>query len=145
MAGLNRCEFIGNLGADPDVRTTDHGNGDMVATFSVACNETWRDKATGEKREAVEWVRCVAWRGLAKVVAEYLHKGIKVYVSGKMQTRKYTDKDGVERYTTEISVRDMIMLDGKDGGSRPPHPADDFNAPPMGDEPPMDDGEDLPF
>lgn len=151
MAGLNRAEIIGNLGSDPDLRTLDNGTGDMVATFSVATNETWKDKNTGEKKEQTEWHRVVAWRQLARVCGEYLQKGSKVYIAGKLQTRKYTGQDGVERYTTEIVARDMVMLDSKPSSGRPPHPGD-VPAPPntggggsVDEAPPSNYDEDLPF
>lgn len=115
MASLNRCEFIGNLGKDPEVRTIDSGK--KVANLSIACTETW--KKDGEKQERTEWVRVTIWGPLAEIAEKYLHKGSKVYIAGKMQTRKY-EKDGIERYATEIVLQGfdstLIMLDGKQGG-----------------------------
>ncbi len=108
MSDLNLCQFIGRLGRDPEVRHTP--SGDAVASFSIACSDTWKDKASGEKKESTEWVRCTAWRKLAEIAGEYLKKGSQVYVSGKMQTRKWEDKEGNERYTTEIVVDKLQML-----------------------------------
>jgi len=115
---LNQCEFIGRLGRDPEVRYSP--SGDAVASFSIACGETWKDKATGEKHEATEWVRCVAWRKLGEICGEYLTKGSQVYVSGKMKTRKWQDKEGQERYTTEIIVDRLQMLGGGSESRREP-------------------------
>lgn len=113
---LNRCEFIGNLGRDVEVRHLQ--NGDPVANLSVAVTERW--KKDGEQRERTEWVRAVCFiPGLVKVMEAYLRKGSKVYIAGKMSTRKYTDKDGVERYSTEIVVNEMVMLDGKQESPEP--------------------------
>lgn len=108
---LNLCCFIGRLGKDPEVRYT--AGGDAVASFSIAVGESWKDKETGDKTESVEWVRCVAWRRLAEVVGEYLTKGSQVHVSGKMKTRKWQDRDGNDRYTTEITVNQLQMLGSK--------------------------------
>lgn len=107
MAGVNRCIFVGNLTADPEVRYS--GNGDAVASFTVACNETWKDK-DGEKQERVEYVRVVAWKKLGEICGEYLFKGKQVYVEGRMQTREWEDKDENKRYTTEIIINNMTML-----------------------------------
>lgn len=124
MASLNHCEFIGNLGADPEVRNLPSGN--KVANLSLACSETWRDKNSGERKERTEWIRIVIFsEGLAKVAEQYLKKGAKIYVSGKMQTRKWQDQEGNDKYSTEIVLQGfdakLIMLDGKrdgDSGSR---------------------------
>jgi len=112
MRSLNRTELIGRLGADPEIRRTQAG--DAVATLAIATNEHWTDKATGEKREETEWHRCVIWRRLAEIAEQYLHKGARVYVAGQLKTRKWQDRNGLDRYTTEIQVRDMIMLSGHD-------------------------------
>ena len=114
---LNRIQWIGHLGKDCEVRYMP--NGTAVANFSVASSEKWKDKASGEKKERTEWLRCNAFERLAEVCGEYLKKGSLVYVEGNLQTRKYTDKDGVERYATECRVQSMKMLGGKsddDGG-----------------------------
>jgi len=108
---LNRCEFIGFMGADPDIRNTQDGK--AVANMTIATSEKWKVRETGERKEKTEWVRCVAFEPLSNVFKQYVHKGSKVYVAGKMQTRKWTDKDGIERYTTEIIVNELVMLDSK--------------------------------
>lgn len=112
MATLNKVTLIGYLGRDPETRSTYHG--DAVAHLAVATTESWRDKASGEKRENTEWHRVVLYRKLAEIAGQYLKKGSLVYVEGKLQTRKWTGKDDVERITTEIVADDLRML-----GSRP--------------------------
>ncbi|HOZ40166.1 MAG: single-stranded DNA-binding protein [Flavobacteriales bacterium] len=119
MAGVNKVILIGNLGADPEVRHLQ--NGASVANFRIATSETYKDKTTGERREQTEWHSIVAWRGLAEITEKYLRKGTKVYVEGKLRTRKWQDKDGIERFTTEIHADEMTMLDrpgGGDGGAQ---------------------------
>lgn len=108
---LNQAQIIGHLGRDPEVRTTQ--GGDTIANFSVATTERWRDRASGEMREATEWHRITAYQKLAEVCGKFLRKGSKVFVQGKLVTRKWTDREGVERYVTEIRAQDMKMLDGK--------------------------------
>ncbi len=112
--GINKVILIGNLGADPEVRYTQSNT--AIATLSIATSETWKDKQTGEPREQTEWHRCVAYRRLAEIAGEYLKKGSKVYVEGRLQTRKWQGQDGVERYTTEIVINDLQMLDGRPAG-----------------------------
>lgn len=125
MASLNRCQFIGNLGADPEVRALPSGG--KVVNLSLACSESWKDKNTGEKRERTEWIRIVIWNeGLAKVAEQYLRKGSKVFIEGQMQTRKWQDQSGVDKYSTEVVLQgfggQLIMLDGRrdegDGGGQ---------------------------
>lgn len=113
--GVNKVILIGNLGQDPDVRTMN--NGEQVANFSLATSETWQDKNTGEAREKTEWHRCVAYRRLAEIIGQYVKKGSKIYVEGRLQTRKWQGQDGQDRYTTEIIVNEMQMLDSRSGGS----------------------------
>ncbi len=125
MSGVNKVILVGNLGQDPEVRYTQQG--DAVATLSIATSETWKDKNTGEKKEATEWHRVVLFRRLAEVADEYLHTGSKVYIEGKLQTRKWTDKEGHDRYTTEIRADQLQMLDskgdgGRNSGYKPPAP-----------------------
>lgn len=114
---LNKVTLIGNLGADPEVRTTSGGG--RVATFSLATSRNW-NSPSGEKQEKTEWHRCVVWNSkvstLADVVERYLKKGDKVYVEGRIEYRQWTDKEGQTRYTTEINVRELIMLSGRQGG-----------------------------
>lgn len=114
---LNKVTLIGNLGADPEVRTTSGGG--RVATFSLATSRVW-NSPSGEKQEKTEWHRCVVWNTkvstLADLVERYLKKGDKVYVEGRIEYRQWTDKEGQTRYTTEINVRELIMLSGRQGG-----------------------------
>lgn len=126
--GVNKWIGIGNLGADPEFRKFDDGG--SVANVNLATSEQWKHKETGEPQERTEWHRVVFRNRLAEVVAEYLKKGSKIYVEGQLRTRKWTDDNGVDRYTTEIIARDMQMLDsrGGGGGDRPPEP------PPIGDD-----------
>ncbi len=109
---LNKVQLIGNLGKDPELKYTPSGV--AVATFSIATSESWKDQE-GNQQEKTEWHNIVAWRKLAEIVGEYLKKGKKVYIEGKLQTRSY-DKDGVKRYITEIVADQLIMLDGGGGG-----------------------------
>ncbi|TJY56772.1 single-stranded DNA-binding protein [Sinimarinibacterium sp. CAU 1509] len=114
--GVNKVILIGNLGKDPEVRY--FPNGDAVCNVTVATSDSWTDKQSGEKKERTEWHNVVFTRKLAEIAGQYLKKGAKVYVEGSLRTRKW-EKDGVERYTTEIMVNDMQMLDGRSGGSAP--------------------------
>jgi single-strand DNA-binding protein len=120
MAGsVNKVILVGNLGKDPEVRRMQNGN--PVVNLSVATSESWRDKATGERKERTEWHRVVIFsEGLAKVAEQYLKKGAKVYLEGQLQTRKYTDAQGVEKYSTEIVLQgfnsNLTMLDRAGGG-----------------------------
>lgn len=109
--GINKVILIGNLGADPDVRHT--AGGAAVATLTVATTESWKDKSSGEKVEKTEWHRAILFGRLGEIAGEYLKKGSKVYLEGKLQTRKWQDKQGQDRYTTEIIVNDLQMLDGR--------------------------------
>jgi single-strand DNA-binding protein len=106
--------LIGNLGADPEIRYANNGN--AIANVNIATSESWKDKNTGEMVEKTEWHRVVFFRRLAEIVGEYLKKGSKIYVEGKLQTRKWQDKEGQDRWTTEIVVSDMQMLDSRGGG-----------------------------
>lgn len=116
MASVNRVILIGNLGKDPETRYAP--SGDAVTNITVATTDTWRDKITGEKREATEWHRVGFFGKLAEIAGQYLRKGSQVYIEGSLRTRKWTDKDGVERYTTEIRADVMKMLGGKPEGER---------------------------
>ena len=123
---LNKVMIIGNLGKDPEIRYTQAGS--SVASFNVATTERFKDK-NGQQQDQTEWHRIVAWSRLAEICGEYLHKGSKVYIEGKLQTRKWTDKNGNEKYTTEIIAREMKMLDGagkqsEDIPNPPPMPED---------------------
>ena len=120
MAGsVNKVILVGNLGKDPEVRRMT--SGDPVVNLSVATSESWRDKASGERKEKTEWHRVVIFnKNLADVAEKYLRKGSKVYVEGQLQTRKWTDKDGAEKYSTEVVLQnfrgELTMLDGRNGG-----------------------------
>ena len=145
--GVNKVILIGNLGQDPEVRYMPNGN--AVANITLATSESWKDKNSGETQEKTEWHRVVFFRRLAEVVGEYLKKGSKVYVEGRLQTRKWQDNNGQDRYTTEIVADQMQMLDSRGGGSAAfeGRPAQQ-SAPAASSPPPMqDDGfdDDIPF
>ena len=114
MASVNKCIFIGNLGRDPEIRYMPDGG--AVANFSIACTENFKDKS-GAKQEKTEWVRIVMFGKLGEIAGEYLKKGSSVYIEGRMQTRKWTNKEGQDQYTTEIVADRMQMLGGRSGGS----------------------------
>lgn len=114
--GINKVILIGNLGADPEVRYTQ--NSTAIANLSVATSETWKDKQSGEQREQTEWHRVVCYRRLAEIAGEYLRKGSKVYIEGRLQTRKWQGQDGKDNYTTEIVCNEMQMLDSRSGGGQ---------------------------
>lgn len=114
MASINKVILVGNLGADPETRYMP--NGDAVANIRLATTESWKDKDSGEKKEITEWHRVVFYRKLAEIVGQYLKKGSSVYVEGRIRTRKWQDKEGQERYTTEIEANEMQMLGGKPAG-----------------------------
>jgi single-strand DNA-binding protein len=113
--GVNKVILIGNLGQDPETRTTPGGT--TVTNIRIATSESWKDKTTGEMKEQTEWHGIVMWNRLGEIAAEYLKKGSKVYIEGRLQTRKWQDKQGNDRYTTEIVASEMQMLDGRGGGS----------------------------
>lgn len=155
--GINKVILIGNLGQDPEVRYMPSGG--AVTNITLATSESWKDKQTGEQKEKTEWHRVVFMGKLAEVAGEYLKKGSQVYVEGKLQTRKWQDQSGQERYTTEVLVDSfngvMQMLGGKPQGaggqqaanaggySRPAQQPQ--SAPPVYNEPPMDFDDDIPF
>ena len=114
MSSVNKAILLGHLGRDPEVRYTQDGT--AVATISLATSDSWKDKHTGERQERVEWHRIVIFGKLAEIAGEYLKKGAQVYFEGSLRTRKWTDKDGVEKYTTEINATEMKMLGRKPGG-----------------------------
>jgi single-strand DNA-binding protein len=113
MSGVNKVILIGRLGKDPEVRNLD--NGAVVANFSIATSESYKDRTTGEKKEVTEWHNIVLWRGLAEIAQKYLRKGDMVFIEGKLRTRSW-EKDGVTRYTTEVVADNMTMLSPKSGG-----------------------------
>lgn len=145
MSGVNKVILVGRLGKDPEVRNLE--NGAVVANFSVATSESYKDKTTGEKKEITEWHNVVLWRGLAEIAQKYLHKGDMVYIEGKLRTRSW-EKEGVTRYTTEVIADNMTMLSpkgssGSGSGAYSPveTAADSYRA-----HAPVDSGtDDLPF
>ena len=155
MKGINKVILIGNLGQDPEIRYTSGGM--AIATLSLATSESWRDKHTGEQKERTEWHRVVLVGKLAEVAGQYLKKGSQVYVEGKLQTRKWQDQSGQDRYTTEVQVDSFTgvlqMLGGKpqQGSSQkaqsqpPARPAATPSAGQQSNEPPFDYDDDLPF
>ena len=150
--GVNKVTLIGNLGADPEIRYT--ANGSAVANVRLATAESWRDRESGEQQERTEWHRVVFFSRLAEIVGEYLKKGSQVYIEGRLQTRKWQDRDGNDRYTTEIVANEMQMLGGRGGGGgsfdAPSNQTSQGQsaspAPVSSNEPPMDDfDDDIPF
>jgi single-strand DNA-binding protein len=129
MAGsVNKVILVGNLGKDPEIRRTQDGR--PIANLSIATSETWRDKGTGERKEKTEWHRVVIFsEPLCKIVEQYLKKGAKVYIEGALQTRKWTDQSGVEKYSTEVVLQGfnstLTMLDGRSGGGSGSFGSDD--------------------
>ena len=113
--GVNKVILVGNLGKDPETRYMP--NGKAVTNFTIATSESWKDKQTGEQREQTEWHNIVMYDRLAEIAAEYLRKGSQVYVEGRLRTRKWQDKEGRDRYTTEINANEMQMLDSRAGGA----------------------------
>lgn len=137
--GVNKVILVGNVGQDPEVRYT--ANGQAVANMSIATSEVWKDKVSGEKQERTEWHRVVFFGKVAEIVRDYTKKGSKVFVEGALRTRKWEDKNGMERYTTEVVATDMQMLDARGGDVSPAAPAEQVVD--MGSSELMDD--DIPF
>ena len=119
--GVNKVILVGNLGRDPEIKYT--ASGAAVANITVATSESWNDKQTGEKVEKTEWHRVVAFQRLAEIMGEYLRKGSQVYIEGKLQTRKWQDQSGQDRYTTEVVANDMQMLGSRGGDAGGPSQA----------------------
>ena len=113
--GINKVILVGNLGQDPETRTTPGGT--TVTNIRIATTDSWTDKASGEKKEQTEWHTVVMWNRLGEIAAEYLKKGSQVYIEGRLQTRKWQDKQGADRYSTEVVASDMQMLGGRGGGA----------------------------
>ena len=129
MPSVNKVMLLGNLGRDPEVRT--FPNGDSVCNFSIATSTSWKDKASGEKKEKTEWHNIVMYRKLAEIAGEYLKKGSSVFVEGSLQTRKWQTKEGQDRYTTEVAADTMQMLGGRENrNSEPSNTDDNFNQEP---------------
>ena len=122
MASVNKVILVGNLGADPETRYLP--SGDPVTNLRLATTDSWKDKASGEKKEATEWHRVVLFRRLAEIAGQYLKKGSQVYIEGRIRTRKRQDKDGQERYTTEIEAEEMKMLGSRQGQGEPSYGGD---------------------
>jgi len=150
--GVNKAIIVGTLGQDPEIRYT--ANGGAVANISVATNESWRDKATGEAQERTEWHRIVMFGKLAEIAQQYLKKGSQAYFEGRIQTRKWQDQSGNDRYSTEIVANEMQMLGGRSGGapmdsggqSQSQPQSQPQSKPAPADTAPMDDGfDDIPF
>ena len=114
--GVNKCIIVGNLGNEPEMRYT--ASGAAIANITVATSESWKDKQSGEKNEKTEWHRVTFFGKLAEIVGQYLHKGSKVYIEGRIETNKWQDKEGNDRYTTSIIAKEMQMLDSKANGSQ---------------------------
>lgn len=120
MASVNKVILVGNLGRDPETRYMP--GGDAVTNCTIATTDTWKDKTSGEKKEATEWHRIVFYRKLAEIAGQYLKKGSQVYIEGSLKTRKWTDKEGVEKYTTEIIADTMQMLGSRQGSGQADEP-----------------------
>lgn len=135
MASVNRVVIVGNLGRDPETRYT--ADGAAITNASIATMDRWKDKNTGETKEATEWHRVVFFNRLAEIAGEYLKKGSAVYIEGKLKTRKWTDKSGADKYTTEIVADQMQMLGSRDRQERAAPQATDQMAP--------NDDDDIPF
>jgi single-strand DNA-binding protein len=140
MASVNKAIIVGNLGKDPEMRT--FPSGDRVANVTIATTDKWKDKQTGEMKEATEWHRVTFNGRLAEIAGEYLRKGSQVYVEGSIRTRKWTDKDGQDKYTTEIRADQLQMLSRKDGGQASDQPR---SAPKGADKPSSDEDGEIPF
>lgn len=145
--GVNKVIIVGNLGNDPDTKYMPSGS--AVTNLSVATNESWKDKATGEQKDRTEWHKVAMFGRLAEISAEYLRKGSQVYIEGKLRTRKWTDQQGNDRYTTEIIADEMQMLGGRTGGGAPAMGGPpQSSAPPQGSSGPSgsdDFDDDIPF
>jgi single-strand DNA-binding protein len=142
--GINKVIIVGNLGNDPDTRYMPSGS--AVTNLSVATNESWKDKQTGEQKDRTEWHKVAMFGRLAEIAAEYLRKGSQVYIEGKLRTRKWQDKDGQDRYTTEIVADEMQMLGGRGGaggGAPAMNDSSDRSPPPRASGDDFDD--DIPF
>lgn len=148
MASVNKAIIVGNVGKDPEVRYT--ASGEAMCNITVATSESWKDKATGEKKELTEWHRISFFGKLAEIAGQYLKKGSQVYVEGSIRTRKWTDKEGQERYTTEIRGDEMKMLGSRQGMGAPAMESEpaDYDPPPRKDKPKPsfeDLSDDVPF
>jgi len=141
--GINKVIIVGNLGQDPETRYMPSGA--AVTNMTVATNETWKDKQTGEQKERTEWHRVAMFGRLAEIAAEYLRKGSQVYIEGKLRTRKWQDKQGQDRWTTEIIADEMQMLGGRSGGGASSGPSSQPSGPAPGPSGDTDFDDDIPF
>mgnify|MGYP001814698452 CR=1 FL=1 len=144
--GINKVILVGNLGADPETRYMPSGS--AVTNLSLATSESWKDKQSGEQKERTEWHKVVMFDRLAEIAAEYLRKGSQVYIEGKLQTRKWQDRDGNDRWTTEIRASEMQMLGGRGGGGSAPMGSGSGSGPSSAPPPqagPDDFDDDIPF
>ncbi len=141
--GINKVILVGNLGADPETRYMPSGS--AVTNLSVATSEQWKDKQTGEQKERTEWHKVAMFNRLAEIAAEYLRKGSQVYIEGKLRTRKWQDRDGNDRWTTEIIADEMQMLGGRGGGGTAPMPSDSGRSSGPPQSTPDEFEDDIPF
>ncbi len=146
--GINKVILVGNLGADPETRYMPSGG--AVTNLSLATSETWKDKQSGEQKERTEWHKVAMFNRLAEIAAEYLRKGSQVYIEGKLRTRKWQDRDGNDRYTTEVIADEMQMLGGRGGSGMGGGPSAGGDPGPGGSAPPRQPGpddfdDDIPF
>lgn len=130
MASVNKVIIVGNLGKDPEVRYMPSGS--AICNVTIATSRQWKDKTSGERQEETEWHRVTFFDRMAEIAGEYLKKGRPVYVEGRLKTRKYTDKDGVEKYSTDIVATDMQLLGGREGAGGGPGAGDDIGGAPSG-------------
>ena len=145
MASVNKVILVGNLGTDPEIR---EASDSKVANVTLATTDRWKDSATGERKERTEWHRLVIWGKQAEIAEQYLRKGSSIYVEGSLQTRKWQDQSGQDRYTTEIVANEMQMLGGRGGGGMSSAPPDDMDQSPSrgSQNAPADDfDDDIPF
>lgn len=145
--GINRVILVGNLGQDPEIRYMPNGN--TVANFSVATSESWKDKQTGEQKDRTEWHRVVVFGKLAEIAGEYVKKGTQIYLEGQLQTRKWQDQSGADRYTTEVVINPLggtlQILGARSVDSNQQQSSQPNNRPAPKDEPPMDFDDSIPF
>ncbi len=139
--GVNKVILVGNLGGDPETKYMPSGS--AVTNLTVATNESWKDKQTGEQKDRTEWHKVAMFGRLAEIAAEYLRKGSQVYIEGKLRTRKWTDKQGNDRYTTEIIADEMQMLGGRGGGGAPAMGSPPPSSPPSQGAPGSSGGDDF--
>ncbi len=139
--GVNKVILVGNLGGDPETKYMPSGS--AVTNLTVATNESWKDKQTGEQKDRTEWHKVAMFGRLAEIAAEYLRKGSQVYIEGKLRTRKWTDKQGNDRYTTEIIADEMQMLGGRGGGGAPAMGSPPPSSPPPQGAPGSSGGDDF--